>query len=147
MVITRVQLCILAELILQPYRHFTYVKAHCPTLPSLYLRHELILQPFRFVNSLFLRSGLVGGVAAIQKDGPGSIPASVIHFNIYPGTGRFFFSVLSCVVCDILLTTDVGRLTFVHLCVLVHSLCFPYSHLTHGYFKCKSGRVKILHGG
>ena len=51
-----------AELILQSFRHFTYVTAHSPTLPSLYLRHssfcnhsvasptsQLILQPlFRF---------------------------------------------------------------------------------------------------
>ena len=49
----------LAELILQALRHFTYVTAHSPTLPSLYLRHssfynpsvasltsQLILQPF-----------------------------------------------------------------------------------------------------
>ena len=48
------------ELILQTFRHFTYVTAHSPTLPSLYLRHSsfskasvawptslLILQPFR----------------------------------------------------------------------------------------------------
>ena len=48
-----------ALLILQPFRHFTYVTAHSPTLPSLYLRHrsfsnpsvasltsQLILQPF-----------------------------------------------------------------------------------------------------
>ena len=47
------------ELILQDFRHFTYVIAHSPTLPSLYLRHssfsnpsvasptsQLILQPF-----------------------------------------------------------------------------------------------------
>ena len=46
-------------LILQPFRHFTYVATHSPTLPSLYLRHSslsnpsfascashLILQPF-----------------------------------------------------------------------------------------------------
>ena len=51
-----------AELILQPSRHFIYITAHSPTLPSLYLRHssfskpsvasptsQLILQPyFRF---------------------------------------------------------------------------------------------------
>ena len=49
----------IAELILQPFRHFTYVTSHSPTLPSLYLRHssfsnrfvdsptsQLILQPF-----------------------------------------------------------------------------------------------------
>ena len=48
------------EHILQPFRHFTYVTPHYPTLPSLYLRHasfcnssvasptlQLILQPFR----------------------------------------------------------------------------------------------------
>ena len=48
-----------APLILQPFRHFTYVTAHSLTLPSLYLRHssfsnpsfasstsQLILQPF-----------------------------------------------------------------------------------------------------
>ena len=47
-------------LILQPFRHFTYVTAHSPSLPSLHLRHssfsnpsvasstsQLILQPFR----------------------------------------------------------------------------------------------------
>ena len=49
-----------AELSLQPFRHFTYVTAHSPTFPSLYLCHSsfsnssvasptshLILQPFR----------------------------------------------------------------------------------------------------
>ena len=48
------------KLILQSFRHFTYVTAHSPTLASLYLRHssfsnisvalptsQLILQPFR----------------------------------------------------------------------------------------------------
>ena len=50
----------LIELILQPFRHFTFVTTHSPALPSLYLRHssfsnppvtlptsQLILQPFR----------------------------------------------------------------------------------------------------
>ena len=49
-----------ALLILQPFRHFTYVTTHSPTIPSFYLRHssfsnpsvasptsQLILQPFR----------------------------------------------------------------------------------------------------
>ena len=52
-----------SQLILQPFRHFTYVTTHYPTLPSLYLRHssfsnisvtsptsQLILQPFRRLN-------------------------------------------------------------------------------------------------
>ena len=49
----------IAELILQPFRHFTYVTAHSPIVPSLYLHRssfsnhfvasptsQLILQPF-----------------------------------------------------------------------------------------------------
>ena len=54
-----------SQLILQPFRHFTYVTAHSPTFPSFHLRHssfsnpsvalptsQLILQPFR---ALYLR--------------------------------------------------------------------------------------------
>ena len=50
---------VIVELILQAFRDFTYVTAHSPTLPSLYLRHssfsntsvssptsQLLLQPF-----------------------------------------------------------------------------------------------------
>ena len=71
-----------SQLILQPFRHFTYVTAHSPTLPSLYQRHNslsnssvasrtlpLILQPlhhFTYVTdhsptllSLFLRHRLL----------------------------------------------------------------------------------------
>ena len=36
-----------ALLILQAFRRFTYVTTHSPALPSLYLRSQLILQPFR----------------------------------------------------------------------------------------------------
>ena len=32
-------------LILQPFRHFTYVTAYSPTLPSLYLRHSSFSNP------------------------------------------------------------------------------------------------------
>ena len=35
-----------AELILQPFRHFIYVIAHSPTLPSLYVRHSSFCNPF-----------------------------------------------------------------------------------------------------
>ena len=34
-----------APLILQPFRHFTYVKTHSPTLLSLYLRHSSFSNP------------------------------------------------------------------------------------------------------
>ena len=36
---------VIAELILQPFRHFTYVTTHSPTLPSLYLRHSSFFIP------------------------------------------------------------------------------------------------------
>ena len=64
--------CYVAELILQPFRHFTYVTTHSPTLPSLYLLHssfsnpsvtsptsQYILQPFfrfSYVTSSSLNS-------------------------------------------------------------------------------------------
>ena len=34
-----------ALLILQPFRHFTYVPAHSPILPSVYLRHSSFCNP------------------------------------------------------------------------------------------------------
>ena len=34
-----------SQLILQPFRRFTYVTAHSPTLPSLYLRHSSFFNP------------------------------------------------------------------------------------------------------
>ena len=34
-----------AELILQPFHHFTYVTTHSPTLPSLYIRHSSLSNP------------------------------------------------------------------------------------------------------
>ena len=34
-----------AELILQPFRHFTYVTTHSPILPSIYLRHSSFSNP------------------------------------------------------------------------------------------------------
>ena len=36
---------VIAELILQPFRHFPYVTTHSPTLPSLYLRHSSFSNP------------------------------------------------------------------------------------------------------
>ena len=34
-----------SQFILQPFRHFTYVKTHSPTLPSLNLRHSSFSNP------------------------------------------------------------------------------------------------------
>ena len=36
----------MSQLVLQPFRCFTYVTVHSPTILSLLLRHRLILQPF-----------------------------------------------------------------------------------------------------
>ena len=37
--------CDVGELILQPFRHFTYVTTHSPILPSLYLHHSSFSNP------------------------------------------------------------------------------------------------------
>ena len=71
-----------AELILQTFSHLTYVTAHSPTLPSLYLRHnsfsnpsvapptsQLILQPlFRFSY-----------VTGFSLTSPGEAPMAQVH--------------------------------------------------------------------
>ena len=46
------------ELILQAFRHFTYVTAHSPTLPSIYLRHPSFALPFSTLLSLLIRHRL-----------------------------------------------------------------------------------------
>ena len=53
------------ELILQPFRHFTYVTTHSPTSPSLYLRHSSLFNPSvtlpmsQFILQLFFRFSYV----------------------------------------------------------------------------------------
>ena len=77
-----------ALLILQPFRHFTYVTAHSPPLPSLYLRHSyfsnssvssstsrLILQPF---FRIFY-------VTCSSLTSPGEPP---MHYCTEPGMGQ-----------------------------------------------------------
>ena len=74
-----------SQLILQSFRHFTYVAAHSPTLPSLQLRHssfsnpsvasptsQLILQPF-------FRSSYVTGSSLTS---PGEPPMFFCKLNI-----------------------------------------------------------------
>ena len=56
-----------AEFILQPFRHFTYVTAHSPTLPSLYLDHSSFSNPSvasptsRLIIQPFFRFSYVAG--------------------------------------------------------------------------------------
>ena len=81
-----------SQLILQPFRHFTYVTAHSPTLPSLHLRHssfcnpsvalptsQHILQPFRcftYILHPFFRFSYVTGSSLTS---PGESPMFNIH--------------------------------------------------------------------
>ena len=53
------------ELILQPFRHFTYVTTHSPTPPLLYLRHSSFSNPYvasptsQFILQVFFRFSYV----------------------------------------------------------------------------------------
>ena len=78
-------------LILQAFRHFTYVTAHSPTLPSLYLRQnsfsnpsvasprsQLILQPF------FRFSYVTGFSLASPGEPPMNLRLTIDDFTAYP---------------------------------------------------------------
>ena len=88
------------------------------------------------------RRGVVDRVLAFQPGGPCSISGGVLNFNFYPGTECVSHV---CVVYgsgpDFLLTTDFRKIRPCVSNVMVHSLCFPYRHLTQGL--C----VKVLHWG
>ena len=66
-----------AELILQPFRHFTYVTTHSPTLPSLYLHHSSFSNPSvasptsQFILQPFFRSSYV---TSSSLNSPGEPP-------------------------------------------------------------------------
>ena len=87
---------VIAELILQPFNHFTYVTIHAPTLPSLYLRHsslsnpsvasrtpQFILQPFfrfSYVTSSSLTSpGMPPMIKALQAHSPSFVSLDLRH--------------------------------------------------------------------
>ena len=66
-----------AELILKPFCHFTYVKTHSPTLPSLYLRHSSFSNPSvaspksQFILQPFFRFSYV---TSSSLNSPGELP-------------------------------------------------------------------------
>ena len=68
---------VIAELILQTYRHFTYVTTHSPTLASLYLRHtsfsnHSVASPTsQFILQLFFRFSYV---TSSSLNSPGEPP-------------------------------------------------------------------------
>ena len=71
--------------ILQPFRHFTYVTAHSPTLPSLYLRHSSFSNysvgspTSQFILQLFLRFSYVRGSSLTS---PGEPPMFLGFINM-----------------------------------------------------------------
>ena len=73
-----------AELILQPFRRFTYVIAHSPTLPSLYLRHSSFSNPSvasptsQIILQPFFRFSYVTG-SSLTSLGESPMPHTVTH--------------------------------------------------------------------
>ena len=78
-----------SQLILQPFRCFTYVTAHSPTLPSLYLRHSSFSSPsvsspkLQFILEPFFRFSYVTGFSLTS---PGEPP--MIYIAKALGRGR-----------------------------------------------------------
>ena len=88
-------------LILQAYRHFTYVTAYSPTLPSLYLRHssfsnpsvasstsQLILQPFFRFSYVTGSSPYVTWRAAHELHGSNT---HIIRVNVHHSLFLMFY--------------------------------------------------------
>ena len=73
---------VIAELILQHFRHFTYVTTHSPTLPSLYLRHSSFSNPsvasptWQFILQPFFRFSYV---TSSSLNSPGEPPMPLYH--------------------------------------------------------------------
>ena len=106
-----------AELILQPFRHFTYVTTHSPTLPSLYIRHSSFSNPSvasptsQFILQLFFRFSYV---TSCSLNSPGEPP--MLH--------------IECVVSQIFLYK-------------FHSPTFPSLHLHNSSFSNPSVALPI----
>ena len=75
-----------AELFLQPFRQFTYVTTHSPTLASLYLRHSSFSNPSvaSSTSQLILQSFFsFSYVTGSSLTSPGEPPMLNIHSLIY----------------------------------------------------------------
>ena len=68
--------CDVGELFLQPFRYFTYVTTHYPTLPLLYLRHRTFSNPSvasptsQFILQAFFRFSYVTGSSLTSPGEP-----------------------------------------------------------------------------
>ena len=76
-----------ALLILQPFRYFTYVTTHYPTLPSLYLRHSSFSNPYvasptpQFILQPLFRFTYV---TSPSLNSPGEPPMPTAHSPTFP---------------------------------------------------------------
>ena len=84
-ILNRWSVIVIAELILQAFRHFTYITAHSPTLPSLYLRHSSFSDPSvasptsQFILLPFFRFSYV---TSSSLNSPGERPMQRTHDKI-----------------------------------------------------------------
>ena len=74
-------------LILQAFRHFTYVTAHSPTLPSLYLRHNTFSYPSvasptsQLILQHFFRFSYVTGFSLTPRGEPPMVHGTHVETN------------------------------------------------------------------
>ena len=95
---------VIAELILQPFRHLTYVTAHFPTLTSLYLRHSSFSKPSvasptsQLILRHFFRFSYVTGSSPDEPpmshthSNKGDMSRMIMIAKCIRGPGRFKFS-------------------------------------------------------
>ena len=104
---TKTTSLIWALLILEPFRHFTYVTAHYPTFPSVYLRHSSFSNPSvasptsQFVHQSFFRIFYVTGSSLTSPGEPPMIEASrskqlVLHNALHITRSSVIIIKLAC---------------------------------------------------
>ena len=125
-----------AELILQPFHHFTYVTTHSPILPSLYLRHNSFSNPSvssstsQFILQSFFRFSYVTS-------------SSLNHSSTFPSL-HLRYSSFSTLPSLYLRNSSFANLSFasptsqalhlIHLASRAHSPTFPSLHQRHNSF-------------
>ena len=103
--ITGTSVMIPAELILRSFHHFTYVTAHSPTLPSLYLRHSAFSNPSvasptsQLILKPFFRFSYITGSSLTSSGEPPMLllPLCLSHVwrRYYPRSGVSFLDTWS----------------------------------------------------
>ena len=125
-----------SHIILQPFRHFTYVTAHYPTLLSLYLRHSSFSNPYvaSRTSQLILQSFFRFYVTGSSLTSPGEPRRmSSAHSPTFPSLHLRHSSFSNPSVA--LPTSHIILQPFCH-CTYVtpHSPTLPFLHLRHSSF-------------